>query len=281
MKNRKFGSCLLVVFIFCIAGCSSIKLGYGYLDWYLVSKIDDYFDLSNDQKAVVKEEVLILIKWHRHVELPQYVAFLKEAREKLLKDVTPKEIDYIFQQYEVAKIRLFEHCIPVGAKLLTQLNKNQVDYFQKEIKESNEEIAEEHNLSAAELNKKRNEKALKSYADWVGSLNEQQEKMIVEFEQGLSDLYAEYMDQRLKRQGIFVNTLLEFPKDQQKLEETLKALWLGDEDPAYREKSAMNKKAYSVFMPIFYQSMTAEQRSYFFKKSDKLIADFEELSQQQ
>ncbi|WP_417537230.1 DUF6279 family lipoprotein [Marinomonas sp.] len=80
MKKAKFP--LILVFSFLLSACSSSFM-YNNIDWLLYWYVDDYVDLSSDQKAALDKHIVAWQHWHRSTELEKYQTQLKSLRIKL------------------------------------------------------------------------------------------------------------------------------------------------------------------------------------------------------
>ena len=55
---------ILLILISVLAGCSSIKLGYRFLDNAIRWKINDYVSLNAEQGVAVKKDINQFHRWH-------------------------------------------------------------------------------------------------------------------------------------------------------------------------------------------------------------------------
>ena len=78
-----------------VLGCSTVKFAYDNVDWVLLSKADDYLNLTDAQRVRAKQLVAARMQVHRREELPIYVATLKEVRAMLADELSPTELAII------------------------------------------------------------------------------------------------------------------------------------------------------------------------------------------
>src|SRR3990172_7365452 len=82
---------LLIVAVL-LAGCSTVRLGYSQLDNIAAWKADEYFDLDARQKQDFQERFDRIYEWHRYEQLPEYAAFLSQAKSRLHKRLTREDV---------------------------------------------------------------------------------------------------------------------------------------------------------------------------------------------
>src|SRR3989304_3789297 len=75
-----------------LARCSTVRLGYSQLDNIAAWKADEYFDLDARQKQDFQERFDRIYEWHRYEQLPEYAAFLSQAKSRLHKRLTREDV---------------------------------------------------------------------------------------------------------------------------------------------------------------------------------------------
>lgn len=86
--------CLLL-----LNGCA-VRMLYNWLDWAIVWKLDDYFALNRQQKAVLDQQVESLLQWHRYQALPDYVVALRALSFDLRRPLSEAEVDQHMRTFE-------------------------------------------------------------------------------------------------------------------------------------------------------------------------------------
>lgn len=82
-----------------LAGCTMIGVGYGHLDTYAAWKADEYFDLDAPQKDEFARRFNRLHEWHRYEQLPDYAAFIAEARKRLDRPLQREDVEWLVGRY--------------------------------------------------------------------------------------------------------------------------------------------------------------------------------------
>ncbi len=94
----------IFVFVCLIAGCSFVKTFYNNAPTALAWWLDDYFDFTNDQKAILNPALNHVHDWHRNSQLPQYIATLQNI--KLVVNENNISSKQVCDQIESMKISL-------------------------------------------------------------------------------------------------------------------------------------------------------------------------------
>jgi hypothetical protein len=117
---------LLILMILVFPSCSKISIGVYWADTFALSKINDFFTLSADQKAVVKNEFRLALKEVRRTEFPIIADLLEEIAlavenksftEEKIASWSVKSIDLLKQsgkRFEPLAQKLMEWQAPLG-----------------------------------------------------------------------------------------------------------------------------------------------------------------------
>ena len=79
-----------------LVGCGT-KFVYHNLDWFVIDYIEDYVDLTKEQKTILSERIVNISQWHKQQEIPLYVQQLDK-----LSQITPRTMTVeLFHEQEV------------------------------------------------------------------------------------------------------------------------------------------------------------------------------------
>ncbi|MCP4751519.1 MAG: hypothetical protein GY866_11540 [Proteobacteria bacterium] len=187
-----------LISLFLLLGCSTLKIGYDYADWFIVNEIDDMFDLNGTQKTKVNDVVDKLHHWHRTEEIPRIVAFLGQARGKAATEVKKEDIEWLFSEFDAMKARIVDQVADDVSILLTTLTDDQIDHLEISLVEHNEEEEDEFATPLEEWEERQKERFIEKLNDWFGDLGPQQEK----------DLLAAYEVNRATRLRYHVQSVV-------------------------------------------------------------------------
>lgn len=125
MKKTKFS--LVLLFSVMLSACSS-SFVYNNLDWLLYWYVDDYIELTTEQKALLDERVDSWHAWHRSEELKTYQTQLNALRSQLqTAPLDQQQWLNVFDEVQQNVQRLRDKIAPELAVLAPQLSPSQID----------------------------------------------------------------------------------------------------------------------------------------------------------
>jgi hypothetical protein len=206
ISNRRFSILCIAGLLFILSGCG-VKWWYGKLDYLLRYRVDQYFDITNQQKDFITQHFGQHLVWHRYEGLPTHIEFLAAVQKKLADGITHAEIGWFFTQYREQNRLIINRLSDDAVQFLTLLNVEQIDHFSERLTEENEELAERLQMSREERLEKRAEKTLDSIEDWLGSLSDEQEAEITKLSLSIPDSFGEWYQKKIQRQQHFISIL--------------------------------------------------------------------------
>jgi hypothetical protein len=127
-----------------LVACSGTTFVYNRLNFLLPWYVDDYANLNSQQEAYFAELLGPFLDWHRHQELPSYVAILAAIEQSLDRPQTAAGVAAVFAQLEAAWLRLegtaLDHLLDLGA----QLSDEQVAKFMEVLWEEQKEFEDKY-----------------------------------------------------------------------------------------------------------------------------------------
>ena len=121
---------LIIIIIFVVSGCGVVSLGYNRLPFLALLELDSVFNLTDEQKKIVRPELDSWLEWHRSNHLPQYVSKLKQWEKLVRQDLTPgkfcSEIDSARVLINEAAIQFIPALTPL-AKTLSPLSNRELE----------------------------------------------------------------------------------------------------------------------------------------------------------
>lgn len=171
---RLFCAALALLLLFS-SGCSSVRLVYGHLDWWMDRNLNKYLDLDGAQEDLLSLRVDEFHRWHRQTQLPRYAAYLESlAADVDSPDANLKKLKQIEDQVDTfwhsSVVMLSDLLLP----LVIQLDDQQIDRLEENVREEREE-----SLKKWEKSKRKREKEFRKQAErWLGDLTPEQDAMI-------------------------------------------------------------------------------------------------------
>lgn len=193
---------VLVLIAITVTGCVKMFAGYFYnrLPSYASDKLDDLFDLRDNQIRVIESRVAYHLKWHRRTQLPAYVNFLQTADKYTSDGLTATEYDRLSKKGRSLFLLMSARLRKDAAAFLTSLSPEQADYFQGETEDLNEDLVELDRKSRKEKIEEVREKYEELIEDWVGDLKPSQRLIIKGVVLKMPDMNRFRLNYRLKKQ---------------------------------------------------------------------------------
>lgn len=265
-----------------LASCTSTRLAYNFLDWWLWWEIDDYVDLDRSQKQLVKNQIDEFHQWHRTNELPKYSAYLNDLINQL-NHSQPLTQEQLKQQFNGA-IRLWqdsaERLYTPLIELMPQLSDKQVaDMLQAMTEKSSEQIESYLGKTETEAKASRKKKLNKQLKKWLGKLTSDQTQQVNQAIDAMDLSPEPVIEARDLWQQRFHETMqhrdsAEFSASMQQLLIRSDELW----SDRYRQRILDNQRQSLALMESLLASLNDNQRSKLIKKLKKYQSDFDYLA---
>ncbi len=278
MQNRiGFGFFALLFSV--LTGCSQIELFYDHADWYVLYKIDGYFDIDDRQEEFLEGKVAEFHAWHREEEIPRLIAFLKTAKLEFGKGLRAEHLQWAEEEFQQMKSRIADRIGTDVAIFLSTLSDEQVAYFREKLDKDNEEYEEKMAIPEEEWREEEQERVLERVEEWFGDTTEEQKQAIAkDLESNPWDRKA-YRRQRKLVQAEIVALLNERrePTDIQSVISSWfinPSLLRNDEyDRAVKDRQASRK----VFWLEMDRKLTDRQRQHAVEELQEYIEDFQSI----
>ncbi len=260
-------------------GCSRISLTYNFADWLLYWRIDQYFDVSSQQKPLLNTHLGQFHTWHRQKEIPEYIHFLNTILHDWQDGLTRQELDRIFHTYQTLRNRLGTRFAQESIAFIDTLIPSQIEHFEHTMKEYNQELRDEIESDPAVRKEKRLDAVINWLEGWVGELSLNQIQKMTPFIHQFPDTTQAWLTYRAHRQHQFL-TLLKARADSTSIEQQVRH-WLTMSPqgapphyPSFAEKRDQKlKEVILAIDPI----LTAKQRNHASGQIHALIQDFQDL----
>jgi hypothetical protein len=159
-----------------LTGCGA-KFVYNNLAMITPWYVDDYIDLTREQKALYKSHLDEIHLWHRQQELPEYHRLLSELRVHLDND----NLDRTFLASHLLALRLrwqvlIERATPALTHMATTLSDDQLKGLMQALEDANTERMKEQDTP-----EEHRQEVTNSIKRWLGTLSHDQQRLIETF----------------------------------------------------------------------------------------------------
>ncbi|MEH6651318.1 MAG: DUF6279 family lipoprotein [Motiliproteus sp.] len=281
----------LVVLSLLLAGCSSYRLAYNNIDRILISYIDDYVDLDDDQRQQLQTSIDRWQLQHRQQQLPIYRDQLLRLRQQLSsppanstavdRAVVDTEMveDWLLQvEQNWQQLRL--SWLGPMQSLLSQLQLAQQQRLLQQLRKRLQQQRDEYQQrTPSEQQSHRYTQYRKRLQRWSGPLDQDQQQQLKALVPQLDDNRPQWFDYRA-RWIDQLELLLAQERDAASVETNLQTLvmqlqrWQSEQ---LRQSRAANRKLWVVYMRDFINGLSTTQRNHLVSELDDLIDDAGQL----
>lgn len=280
MSRRLIHFALLLVLCFASSACNRVGLAYRNLDVIIPWTLNDYLDMSSEQKGWFNQRLKEHLSWHCSTQLPGYLDWLDRLQQMVESNqVDDAALQVRTQEAKQAIAQTAREITPSAIQLLQDLNDQQVkDMNNAFAKDQRERQAQYLKPTLQEQIKQRSERMTKRLNAWLGPLSPQQQQRVEQWSADLGDQNQQWIANRAHWQTQFSAAVeqrhaSDFPQRIEQLLVNRESLWT----PEYRQAyAATEQAARSLLVDLMAQS-TVEQRRRLLKKIDGVRSDFEAL----
>jgi len=270
----------LLILSLAIGACSRVGLAYRNLDVIIPWTLNDYLDMSGEQKGWFNERLKEHLDWHCTTQLPVYLDWLNRLQTMVeTNQVTDAELQARTKEAKAAIAQTAREITPSAVELLQGLDDKQVaemnDAFAKDLRKRQDEYLKP---SLDQQIKQRAERMDKRLVDWMGPLSPTQQQRVITWSKALGDQNTQWIANRAHWQTQFSAAVAQrhsqdFPKRIETLLVNRESLWT----PAYRQAYANTEaQARGLIVDLMAES-TPAQRQQLLKKIEGVRKDFNDL----
>ena len=280
-SNRSFFYRLTLglVLIFGVQGCMSLNNIFYWADTYLAWQIDDYFDLTNEQKAFVDKGLNRFFLSYKYQEIPKYIEFLQEVKSRSGRQINEPDLVWFWDSLRQFNENIANLLAEDVSLFLASLEQNQIPYFQSKLNESNENWLEEREERLERTAEERLERRYERIEDWVGSLSEAQKEQIAVLYPMDGKAGQFRYSRRLGSQQRFLN-IIESNHETQSLKTQLLDWYLKPEQYYSKEYQSYvesrNQRSMKLILMLD-KTATKKQRQFFHDKLDDYVEELQQI----
>jgi hypothetical protein len=262
-----------------LAGCST-KFTYRFLDWVVAWSVDDYVNWNKPQQRQFDSIIDQQLLWHRRSQLPRYSQWLRQLQLQLEQPLTVAIIEQQLEQVSLMAGDVMLHIAPDASLLLASLSDAQVTELlaniDAKIADSEAEYTE---ASEEQLDKDRVKKTAKAVKRLMGRLNDDQQQMIVDWNQRLQTTWPEWIASRKHWRSQFAKALSmrQLPGFEQQIVQLFTESQT-DWTPAYEAIIDANTAAGIDLIIALQASLSDKQRKHVNKQLNGWVKAFDELA---
>jgi hypothetical protein len=276
LNRIAFLSLMLLLF----SSCSKTQIAYKFSDWFLLERVDHYFEITPSQEEFLEEKLEHLLSWHRTHEMPEIIITLTEFHERYRDGLDPADLDWLSDDHRSYFKRFFRKAIPDFSRFLATLDDSQIQHFKAHLKKKNDFLIKQANMTDEELKTDTREWFVELLEDWFGDLNREQKASIHGWLTGERKWVLAKLENRRKFQKDMVALLKE--RQTEKEIETQLTVWIEKPEsrwtPEFKEQ--IDKKI-ALWKELLFKVdaiITPTQRNRALEKIQEYIDDFKTLT---
>jgi hypothetical protein len=269
-------SCSLTGLVF-----SNVTIAYNNATPVIAWMVDDYVDLSDAQKGLVRDRLSRTIAWHREQELPEYRRFFEKLNAQAADGISVEEARAAHRELRGHYHRLLEHMLPDMAELLLQLDAEQIAQIERKFSTENRKIVKE---SVDGTPEKRSARRARRYfeqlEEWTGRLNASQRDLVASRLKTMPEHVEERLADRAYRQAGIVALARSRPAREATIAE-LRRLVIETESwrrPEYQQKLRERDEQLFEMIASLSQTLSADQRAHLQERLRGFTSDITELT---
>jgi hypothetical protein len=195
------GRLLLLGLCLLLSACSLPQLAYNNADWLLLDRIDDYVELTHEQRAPLAEALEVRLEEHRRHELPWIADALDHAAGVVERGLTRDDADWL----QTTTLRISRDSVgrilPDLARTLLSLDPPQRRFLRQQLAERQRRLGVDSGLSVSPQARleRRVERTVDAIETVVGTLDAAQVDVVRAALAGIPDslpLWMEYTSGR-------------------------------------------------------------------------------------
>ncbi len=272
---------MVLAFLFLILGlgCSQTQIVYNLSDWFLLKRIDKYFNLTSKQEEFLEKKIEGLQQWHRQNEIPKLVEVLENLQDRYRDGLNLEDVLWIQKTHWGFWERLFKKGLCDFSGFLSMVNDDQILHLESQFQINNQYLIDQTKLAPPELRAETLDWLFKFLEDWYGYLTPEQkanmEKLVTED--------PEWIKIKLEKRQTFQKNFVRILKKHQSSSKICKELspmiidakatWPANFRTRFEQKE---QKWQQIFLQID-ATMQPNQRKNVLQRIENYRLDFKEL----
>lgn len=259
-----------------------VRIGYPQLDMIAAWSADEFFELDAEQREKFRRRFARFHEWHRYEQLPDYAAFLAEIKARIEKGFTREDALWVTDGLKARYRTLITYAADDAAAMLMTITPGQLETLRSRWETANRRFIRDFRLDAAVEEQRRatGRRARSRIRDWVGHLDDAQEKQILAWAAELPLVHGLRHEDRQRRQREFLH-LMSLRDDRDRFAARLRHFlvnWEEGRDPAYdRLFNEWTERQADLYAAV-YRILLPHQRTAVVERLQAYIDDFTHLA---
>jgi hypothetical protein len=199
IATRRF---LLLAAVLLVAACSVSRLAYLNAPPLILWYVGGYVDMTDTQKAFLRDRLTRAISWHRQAELPNYQRTIEGLIRRIDGKMSREDVGTTYGELRDYYHRSVEHLLPDFAEFLLMIDASQVTHIEGKFADDNKKMVKESVQGTPDERRTRRAKRfIEQFEEWTGPLSVPQRQIIINRASLLADNTEERVGDRRYRQA--------------------------------------------------------------------------------
>ena len=280
--NKFLKLLILIVINVLLVSCSSTQLIYSIADKFIQDEVEYFLDLNEKERVILNQKISEIVIWHRKSMLPKYSNYLVDISNKLeIGDYDTSNINKAVRNARFLIEETVTGLTPFASQILMRhRNVEAVKFIEKKMEMRRQERLEELSQPKDMLYKERLERLLSSFERFMGSLNEEQVKLLEAHASATLLDNSIRLKNRTMRQKVFIEFLKTQPDEEELTAYLNKLLLRGYEitNPTYQDFLEASLERFEFLLGDMLAVSTELQKKKIVKKLRSYSEDFKTVS---
>jgi len=264
-----------------LQSCTRIGLAYRHLDRLIPWSVNDYLDMTPEQRSAFDSQLREQLSWHCRTQLPGYLAWMDKVHAMVAeRRVSEPELRARLAEAKQAVATVAQEITPSTVEMLRGLNDEQVEELASAFADDRRERQEKYlDVPLQEQIDERAERMRKRLETWMGRLSDAQRQRVRLWSSSLGAQNQAWLENRARWQDALLVALerrhdTDFPGRIEVLLQQRETLWT----EAYRQAFAATEQAGIDLFVDLMATASDTQRATLLKHGAALRKDFAGIS---
>ncbi|WP_163133208.1 DUF6279 family lipoprotein [Agarivorans sp. Alg241-V36] len=273
MQTKPYRWILILILSGLLSACG-MRFVYNNLNWLAYWYIDDYIEMNSEQKAVFKPMLKSWLTWHRHEQLPVYLAQLQLFHAQINGGISQQQLLEQVAAWQEHYRVLAGHVYLDVAQLAQTASSQQLSDFMAKLAEQREDSDRQQSHYDYRI-----EHISNSVERWLGDVSPQQQQVIEQLANQLIDTRADWHNVQSRWQQYLAYSLSGQSKSEN-FEQEFYVLMVNSESlwpPGLAERFYRNRQLWAQGMSEVLALANKQQKRHILAKIDAYIEDLQSL----
>jgi hypothetical protein len=173
MFTRYISRIFVLLSALLLSSCSTFGFIFERLDWFTIWRLDSMFDLSKQQKDLVRPDLLALQQWMREEGFPEIIVRLEDVREHWDNDKPEAAFSDLMGSMEDINKRFLDAMQDGVVRFSLQLTEDNARHYREYTNDRQEDWYDSTLSQEAKIDHE-----TERLEEWFGHLNDQQVQLI-------------------------------------------------------------------------------------------------------